>query len=368
MENNHEQQVRVGFFSFVGPNYSRSSTLFNFKNKKIEKIYIHVPGKFPKSLTWVFRNRRNFGKIDVFVVMSPCHMLAPVLRAFTKKPLILDAGWSLTDGVLARGFKFQNLYKLPITFGIDLISMHAADLVLVESKLQRSRIQKYFALSPKRIMVSYTGLDETQFENAADLEEIESPLISEIKEKIFQGGESLVILFRGRVNRESGFKYICEAARLLKNEAIFIFILGEKDMLPRDLNNVIQLSNVSSIEMKKIYEIAHLAIGQISSHPRLNYTIPHKAFEAGYFATPYISADNAGIREFLNSEDAVFITQPFTKGLVDSIHKLSKLSAREVYASKINEKYKKQASQFIINQDFENVLKTLIGSRKCIAD
>lgn len=354
-----EQHVSIGFFSFVGSNYSRSSTLLNFKSEVIDKTYIHVPGKFPKSVKWLFEHRRDFEKFDALVVMSPCHMLTPVLKMFIKKPIILDAGWSLTDGVLSRGFKFQNLYKLPITYAIDLISMHSANLLLVESALQISRVKKCFALPLRKLKCSYTGLDESQFGKSTDYQEAENQLISDLKKKIDMSAMNLVVLFRGKVNRESGFENICESARILAKEATFIFILGEKDLIPNDLENVIKLSKVSPIEMKEIYEMAHLTVGQISNHPRLRYTIPHKAFEAGYFKKAYVTAKSEGIKEIFNEGSVMYLHQASPESLAAAILELSNQKNREKLEEEIGFQYQNTLSQEVINNQFAQLIREI---------
>ncbi len=352
-----EQEVSMAFVSFVGSNYSRSSTLLNFKSQGIEKTYIYVPGKFLKSFKSVFKNKTNLDKFDFLVVMSPCHMLTPVLKLITKKPLILDAGWSLTDGILSRGFKFRNMYKLPLIFALDLISMHSANLVLVESKLQRNRVQKIFALPFEKIHVSYTGLDESQFRKAPEEPQPETELISELRKEIDEKEKSLVVLFRGKVNRESGFKNICDAARILSKEATFIFILGDQDTLPSDLQNAIRISNVSPIEMMEIYGLADIAIGQISDHSRLKYTIPHKAFEAGYFRKAYVTSGSDGIREIYNEESVFYLSETNPEFLANAILNLANDENRKMLEVEIGLRYQNLFSQEVINKNFAQLIR-----------
>lgn len=350
------QEVSVGFLSFVGPNYSRSSILLNFKSHGIKKTYFHIPGKFLKSIRWIVKNRTDFRKMDVLVVMSPCHILTPALKMITNKPIVLDAGWSLTDGVLSRGFRIQNLCKLPMIFAVDLISMHSADLVLVESSLQRNRTRKLFLLSSKKVQISYTGLDESQFKDSIEFHAKESELLTELRENIEVQAKSLVVLFRGKVNRESGFETICEAAKILSNEATFIFILGERDLVPRDLKNVIRLSNVSSLEMMKIYDMAQVAIGQISCHPRLKYTIPHKAFEAGYFKKAYVTSQSKGIREIYDDESVSYLRKSNSETLAKAILTLGDEKSRLNLEVEIGLQYEHLLSQEVINKQFAQII------------
>jgi glycosyltransferase involved in cell wall biosynthesis len=359
MDHPQEQEISVGFFSFVGPNYSRSSTLLNFSSPGIQKRYVHVPAKFLKSINWIFKNRASFAKLDVLVVMSPCHLLSPVLKILTRKPVILDAGWSLTDGRLSRGFKVRSLYKLPMVAGIDFISLHSANLVLVESILQRDRVQKIFGLPLKKIHVSYTGLDESQFKEDLKPPPIESDLVSKLREYVNQ--ESLIVLFRGKVNKEAGFKNICDAARILAKQATFIFILGDRDALPNDLENVIRLSNVSPSEMQEIYAFAHVAVGQISDHPRLKYTIPHKAFEAGYFKKAYVTSGSRGIKEIYKEDSVIYLSNSNPESLAEAILTLENRKVRETFEDQIWLQYLYSLSQEVINEQFDTLIRDCVN-------
>lgn len=359
MNHSQEQEITVGFFSFVGSNYSRSSTLLNFNSPGIQKKYVHVPAKLLKSINWIIRNRSSIAKIDVLVVMSPCHLLSPVLKIITRKPVILDAGWSLTDGTLSRGFKVWSFYKLPIVACIDFLSLHSANLVLVESMLQRDRVQKFFGLPLKKIHVSYTGLDESQFKEEHKLPPTESDVVSKLREYVNQ--KNLIVLFRGKVNKEAGFKNICDAARILTKQATFIFILGDRDVLPNDLENAIRISSVSSSEMREIYAIAHVAIGQISDHPRLEYTIPHKAFEAGYFKKAYVTSGNLGIKEIYKEDSAIYLSNSNPESLAEAICALANRKVRETFEDQIWLQYQHSLSQEVINEKFERLIRDYVN-------
>jgi glycosyltransferase involved in cell wall biosynthesis len=304
-------------------------------------------------------NRASFANLDVLVVMSPCHLLSPVLKVTTGKPVILDAGWSLTDGTLSRGFKVQNLFKMPLIAAIDLISLHSANLVLVESILQRNRVQRFFGLPLKKIHVSYTGLDESQFKDDIEPTLTESELMSGLRRNIKQ--KSLVVLFRGKVNKEAGFRNICDAARILSKQATFIFILGDRDALPNNLQNVIRLSSVSPSEMQEIYAMAHVAVGQISDHPRLKYTIPHKAFEAGYFKKAYVTSGSRGIKEIFKEESVIYLSNSNPESLASAILALGNRKIRETFEDDIWRQYQQSLSQSVINKQFDRLIRVCVN-------
>lgn len=357
-------EYQVLFLSFVGPNYSRSSTILNANSEKFIKQFQKVsPGIF-SAFRDLYSNRKALRQANCIVIMSPCHVLTPVVKMLSNRPIILDAGWALFDGQLSRGGGRSKLLKFATIFVVDFLAFHSADFILMESQAQVQRSQRKFLLPKSKLHVSLTGLNE----NAFLKENPHSDLIDEVKKKLSIIDNELVVLFRGKINNESGFENISNAAIQLDNKVSFIFLLGENDMPRLFSSNVVFVSGVSDMEMRQIYELADISLGQISHHPRLSYTIPHKAFEAGFFSTPYISAENAGIREFLDSDDAVFINEPLTEGLVDAINLLSDLEVRSGYAAKINKSYRERAAQSLINVKFETLLESIISSKRNIGD
>ncbi len=355
---------KVLFLSFVGPSYSRSSTILNANSEKFIKQFQKVSPGILSAFRDLYSIRKAIRQASCIVIMSPCHILTPVVKILVKRPVILDAGWALTDGQLSRGGGQSNLLRIATIFMVDFLAFHSADLILMESQAQVQKSQRKFLLPKSKMRVSLTGLNENAFKQ----ENLKSDLIDEVKKKLSILNNEMVVLFRGKINNESGFDNINNAAIQLNNKVSFIFLLGESDM-PSSLSpNVIWVSGVSDMEMRQIYELADISLGQISHHPRLSHTIPHKAFEAGFFGTPYISAENAGICEFLDSDDAVFVNEPFTEELVDAINLLSDLEVRNGYAGKINKCYQERAAQSIVNQKFETLLEFLISAKENIGD
>ena len=340
------------FLSFVSPNYSRSSTILNFHSERIDKKYLEVPKGVLRSLHAIYRNRVEIRSSDCLIVMSPCHILTPALKLMMRNPVILDAGWPLTDGHISRGIKNFRIFRLPLIVAIDLISFCFADIVLVESEAQAKRINKIFAIRKSKIRVQFTGLNESSF----SLKSSESKVLSDIRGRISELGFPLIVLFRGKINRESGFETILAAAELLKDSVTFIFLVGEKDISQYYPRNVIAVSKVTDIEMREIYSLSDVSLGQISAHHRLEYTIPHKAFEASFFSMPFITADSVGVQEFLPIGSALFLNKPTAEKLANAIEGMKSSETRKIYAKKISLNYYKTARQELLSNNFDEIV------------
>ena len=347
------------FLSFVGPNYSRSSTILNFPSKAFEKKFILIPNGIIKSSQKIVKLRNELRAAKAIVVMSPCQILTPIVKLVARKPIILDAGWPLTDGQLSRGINFLQLMRSIRIFLVDFFAFHSATLIIVESKAQLDRFQKLFAVPKSKLKVIFTGLNETLFLD----ESKKSDLIVNVESRLEELSHGITVLFRGKVNKESGFSDIIQTAISLQDEASFIFVLGKNDALRSFPANVIAISEISDNEMKQIYDISDVAIGQISIHPRLRYTIPHKAFEAGFFGIPYISADSEGIREFLDTSSALLIAPPFVPELVKAIKLLKSTSSHVSYREQIRKRYVDHASQRVLCEEFDALASQIISPR-----
>jgi hypothetical protein len=143
---------------------------------------------------------------------------------------------------------------------------------------------------------------------------------------------------------------------MLQQEAVFIFLVGKSDTLILKSLNCIVISDVSNDELKDIYSFVDLALGQLSSHGRLRYTIPHKAFEAGYFAKPYISADSPGIREIFSSDSIILLGEISVDSLVFAIRSLQSKNEIDVKSQLIQKQYVKYLSQSVINAKFKEIV------------
>ena len=171
----------------------------------------------------------------------------------------------------------------------------------------------------------------------------------------------LTVIFRGKVNSESGFSLILEAARRMNGIATFIFVIGLKDQCLDPSENVVIVREITNSEMHYMYEFSDIAIGQFSDHARLRYTIPHKAFEAGFYSKCYISADAVGVREIFNEESVVLLKEISSSSLEGTIRSLAPKRVREKYCKNINRNYLKNLSQEGISNQFDQILIRLLS-------
>jgi hypothetical protein len=294
--------------------------------------------------------KREKHQNTIFVALSPCHALVPMIRLFWRGRIVLDAGWPLTDATISRGIKFGKIWVLTKTLVIDFLSFHTASKIILESVAQSDRVAKLFKVDAKKISVLFTGFDET----SSSLGEMELPELADLDTT------KPIVTFRGSTNPESGLEVIREMSNLSGTEQFNLLIFTNKENPGFQFSPGTQVitRRLSAQELTKIYRMSDVLIGQISNKKRLNFTIPHKAFEAGYFEKAYISIDRPAIRELYEASDAVSYSKSFdAKSLLWSILDLvNNTEKKKLLEGHISRDYREKASQELLGKRFIDLI------------
>jgi len=281
---------------------------------------------------------------NVITVCSPSHILVLPFVFFRGIRPHLDAGWPLFDGVISSrhqyGFLGFNLIK---TYFIDLLAFHLSLSVIVESKEQKKRVTKRYFLSSKKVHVVLTGFDESRFSGLY------------VKEADGNRNTKQVIM-RGSDQEEAGISFLIEAANLarLKNINLFFRVVTNSDEKRAVFENLKFSSNrISDVELFKEYCRSQIALGQLSNHPRINWTIPHKFFEAAYLGLPYLSASSAPMRDLAEKNCVVLFEGGNAHDLLNRVVELtSDKSKQDLISQNIKAYYEEYCSQSVLTEKF----------------
>ncbi len=268
--------------------YSRSGVLLSFLSKKELVKEVIKFNSWKSLITFARQIFKANRKTDYYVIMNPSQFLTPIVRVLTFKKIILDSGWPLTEKSRAKNISAKEKLQRAKSWAFDFTSMRLANVVLLESELQKERVSHRFKVNKKKLEVSFTGVDEEAFGQRT----IEKETISEI----------FLVGFRGRYNLEAGLEILAETTRLCANNGISFLVLTSNipDNIEFNKNTILKNKPYSSKEeIADLLNSCDVLLGQLSDHPRLNVTIPHKAFEAALMGKPYLSARASGIQEFL---------------------------------------------------------------------
>ncbi len=305
MEGN-DTAIEILFLSWLKSDYSRSAVILNSRyvekfNHKFLKVRSGV--MLPVALVRIVLEYRN--KNVIYFVCSPCLTIAIWLRILGRKRIVLDAGWPLTDNTYKSKLRIHNFIKNVRIGLIERLAFKTSNVVFLESVAQAYRVSLDFNLNPKKLFVGYTGLNEHEFEVAS----VTPRELFKISDKPKQ----TTLLFRGKINEESGLHKIKE---LISNVADATFIMCSSN-LPEDfpdLKNLVKINRgISIAEMKYLYEISDVAIGQLGASSRLTRTIPHKAFEAAYFGKPYLGLNQQALEELFYEKNSSLLFPSFNE-------------------------------------------------------
>ena len=341
-------EPRFTFITSYETDYSRSGVLLSYLSKKDLVREVIKFNSWESLISFARQILKANKKTDYYVIMNPSQFLTPIVRFLTFKKIILDSGWPLTEKsrsiIITTTEKVQRFKSWVIDFG----SMHLANLVLLESQLQKERTSHRFKIKRKKLEVSLTGVDEEAFS------------FSVHGEKLL--GQKFKVGFRGRYTLEAGLEVLAETTLLCTDQDISFLVLAPNIPNHIKFGENADIENrifASKEEMADLLIACDVLLGQLSDHPRLDVTIPHKAFEAALMGKPYLTSRATGIQEFLleGAEAEYFVAG----NAVDLLKKIEKLKAdkeyRQLLSENILKKYKEMASEEAIGNNFLDLLK-----------
>ncbi|MBX4209215.1 glycosyltransferase family 4 protein [Candidatus Parcubacteria bacterium] len=243
-------------------------------------------------------------KDDIVIIGYSFPLLAIRARFAVRNRIFFNAVSSQYEAnVISRGEGGLFFTRGIKSWLVDLISFHASTKVLVESDAQREFVSRRFFISKKKLVRSFSGVDESHFFYESGV-----PKLS-----------SFTVLFRGRFLPESGILTVLEAAKKLENTGIIVRIVGA-GFLYREVNAAIARLQPKNLEMinetlsfddlrTKMLE-CHVSLGQLADHPRLDRTLPCKLFESLALKLPYLTGRNKAAFEILEEGATCIASNP----------------------------------------------------------
>jgi len=289
---------------------SRSSTLLEFlrgNNKKnIELIISSNNNLFLRLLNITYlllkiiiSSYQKGAKIDSFYFMFNSYLIYPLAILINKlnfSKVIIDIGYSISEHTSFKKNTIKKIYQ----FIENKIMNQKGIYIFLESREQLKKFKNKFKFPIFHIfyMVRSYGI--------IDKQNIKQSLLSKEDQTFFKNINNNYILFRGRLNKESGILHIInhfdtysKNSNIKRKENLNLIIQGWGNQSNQVQQLIEKINNPSIIFIPyfisnklliKLLKNSSGVVGQFCNYQnRLDYTIPNKFFEALYFNKLYIT-------------------------------------------------------------------------------
>lgn len=240
------------------------------------------------------------------LVPFPGHFLMPLAWALTRRPhkkLIFDAFVSLYDTDVGDRRRFSPWHpRAWMLWAADLLSMHLADEVLIDTEAHRRFLIEKFHLDPARVRVIYL--------------QARNDLFYPIRNQKSENRDLFKIFFYGTVIPLQGIEYILDAARILEeqNPSVHFSMVGSeklKCMVEKSGRKNISAGAFAPIEkLPDMIRNADLCLGIFGTSGKSRRVIPHKVVDAIACGVPVLTADTPAMRERFAGHPLVRLVRP----------------------------------------------------------
>lgn len=272
--------------------YSRTRVfLKGMRDAGVEVFDCSYPEKkFLRYIIGFWRFLINKGKSDVIIVGFMGHLLVPLVKLFTRKPVIFDAFVSVYQTMVTDRQEFvPGGPRAKMARFVDRFACSLAEAVLLDTDAHIN----YF--------VSGLGIDRKKFYRvpASADDSVMYP-----RPKNNGNGHGLVH-FHGEFQRLHGARYIITAASVLPDVKFRMIGKGPtledaKEMVSKlNLKNVEFIAPVSYEKLAEYMAEADICLGIFGDTEKARLVIPNKVYEALAMGKPVITADTPAARELL---------------------------------------------------------------------
>ncbi len=267
--------------------------------------------RYVQTVRWFISRRK---KANLIIVGNTSPQLVVLVRFLTLKTIVYNALCSeyermIVSRHLGGVFSVRAVYY----WLLDFFAAHCASWIMLESRHQVVFFSRLFLVKQTKCIVAPTGVnDAVCFYDPA-----------------IRKSHKFTAVFRGRLLPEAGADIAVRAAKLLEAESVKIIMLANGMLLSAVQSLIAQLQprNLELItdflpdtQLRGLMLKSHISLGQLSNHPRLARTIPHKAYESLAMRLPYVTARNSGVMELLTERENCIAFKPGdAKDLADKI-------------------------------------------------
>ena len=305
--------MTICFFGIYDPEYSRNSILMKgLRQNGLEVIECNATqGKVKKYFSLVAKHWKIRKKYDVMVVAFPGYQAIILAKLLSRKPLILDAFFSIYDSeVLDRKITGSKTIAAYYYWFLDWLACGLADKVTLDTWAHINYFLELFPLKKEKFIRVLLGADD----------QIIKPRPAPVR-------DYYLAHFHGIATPLQGVGYIMEAARLLNGENIKFNLVGNKIRrqagAPEAGGNINFIKTLPYLELIDIMTQADVCLGIFGDSKKTQVVIPNKVYEALAAGKAVITADTPAARELLtDGVDCLFCRAGDARDLADKIRQL----------------------------------------------
>jgi len=297
------KKLRILYISTYKPNYTRTDSVLElFKKNKI-KFKSVLTGKSKLKYFKAIYNLIKYQKdYDVIFVGFRGQEILPLIKLFSKKPIIFDSFVSIYDTLC-----FDRKILKPESFighllkSYEIFLCKISKIVLVDTKTHKDYFEKEF--NTKNIDYLYVGCNEKIFR----------PI------KIKKRKSEKIVFWYGTKGplKLQGAEIILKAAKLCeKNKKIKFVLVGPIKQKYQALIKELKISNIKFIDWipydklpKEINKSDLCLGGHFSNINKAKRVIPGKVFQFLACNKPIIIGDNPANKELFKSNKLIYFVK-----------------------------------------------------------
>lgn len=296
---------------------------------------------------------------DLVILGFYSHPLVPIVRKFTRAPILFDAFVSTWDTLsFDRALFPPYSIRGRIARQLDIVASHSAQRVLLDTDTQAQYFSKTFNVAPTKIDHWYVGCDETIFLPASDHPDVTT--------------DRVTVLFYGTYQPLHGVEQIVEAAALLRDKPRIRFkLIGDGQTFDKTRQIALD-QNLSNVEFHPAVPIKTLAAmiaqsdiclaGPFGNTEKSGRVIPGKTSQFLAMARPTIASHTAANHELLvHGASAYLCKQADPIALADAIQHLAfDLPLRKRIAAGGRRLFEKRLSLSRLTADLSQIIDKMI--------
>lgn len=298
--------MKIIYLSFSKLKHSVNSVYIKGLKRNGVIIDSFVPSKkgFRRYLELMNYYKKNGKDANFIMVGYNSPQIAVLMKLISRKKIVYNALCSVYERlVVSRNLASKISIKSFYYWLLDFFAAHFSSLIMLETNQQIRYFKKLFKVPERKVFRAWSGVDDEKF----------------FYDSAVPKFNNFTVIFRGSLLPEAGIEYAIWAAKKLENESIkFIFLvhgleLGKNKNLiiePKPKNLEMITDFLPDDQLRELMQNSHLNIGHLSNHPRIERTIPHRAFESLALRVPYLTARSRGVAELLKDRETCIFSNP----------------------------------------------------------